>query len=44
MLVGAIDAVVAAQGAVVWCSPAGEKQPVDFDRSYVIEDGQLNPG
>ena len=28
MLVGAIDAVVAAQGAVVWCSPAGEKQPV----------------
>jgi ABC-2 type transport system ATP-binding protein len=43
MLSRAIDDVVAAQGAVIWCSPAGEHQPVGFDRSYVVEEGQLRP-
>jgi ABC-2 type transport system ATP-binding protein len=43
MLVRAIEDVVVEQGAVIWCSPAGEHQPVGFDRSYVIEEGQLRP-
>jgi ABC-2 type transport system ATP-binding protein len=41
MLARAIDDVVAAQGAILWCAPAGEQQPVSFDRTYVIEEGQL---
>jgi ABC-type multidrug transport system ATPase subunit len=43
MLSRAIDDVVARQGAVIWCSPAGEQQPVGFDRAYVIEEGTLRP-
>jgi ABC-2 type transport system ATP-binding protein len=43
MLARAINDVVARQGAVIWCSPAGEKQPVGFDRRYVIADGALRP-
>jgi ABC-type multidrug transport system ATPase subunit len=42
MLSRAIGDVVGEQGAVIWCSPAGEDQPVGFDRAYVIEDGQLS--
>ena len=41
MLSRAIGDVVAAHGAVIWCSPAGEQQPVGFDHTYVIEEGQL---
>jgi len=44
MLSAAIDDVLARQGAVIWCSPAGEAQPVDFDQRFVIEDGVLRPG
>jgi ABC-type multidrug transport system ATPase subunit len=43
MLTRAIDAVLARRGAVIWCSPAGEAQPVGFDQSYVIEEGTLRP-
>jgi ABC-2 type transport system ATP-binding protein len=43
MLSRAIDDVVARQGAVIWCSPAGEAQPVGFDQTYVIEEGILRP-
>ncbi|HWD77212.1 MAG TPA: ABC transporter ATP-binding protein [Solirubrobacteraceae bacterium] len=43
MLADAVDDVLGAGGAVLWCAPAGEEQPVRFDRSYVIADGTLQP-
>jgi ABC-2 type transport system ATP-binding protein len=43
MLSGAIAQVLARGGAVIWCSPAGEEQPVGFDRRFIIEDGLLRP-
>jgi ABC-2 type transport system ATP-binding protein len=43
MLSDAIGEVLARGGAVIWCSPAGEEQPVGFDRRFIIEDGQLRP-
>jgi ABC-type multidrug transport system ATPase subunit len=43
MLSRAVEDVVARHGAVIWCSPAGEEQPVGFDRRYVIEEGRLRP-
>jgi ABC-type multidrug transport system ATPase subunit len=43
MLAGAVADVLSAGGAVLWCSPAGEEQPVQFDRSYVIRDATLEP-
>ena len=43
MLADAVAEVLAAGGAVLWCSPAGEQQPVEFDRSYAIRDGALEP-
>lgn len=41
MLADAIGEVLARQGAVIWCSPAGEQQPIEFDRRLVIEGGRL---
>lgn len=41
MLSTAVRDVLATGGAIVWCSPAGEAQPVEFDRTYLIEDGHL---
>ncbi len=41
MLSDAVANVLASGGAVIWCSPAGEGQPVRFDRSYLIEEGML---
>lgn len=43
MLSRAIDDVLARQGSVIWCSPAGDEQPVEFDRRLIIEDGVLRP-
>jgi ABC-2 type transport system ATP-binding protein len=43
MLAAAINDVLARRGAVLWCSPAGEEQPVGFDQRFVIEDGMLRP-
>jgi ABC-2 type transport system ATP-binding protein len=43
MLSAAIEEVLARAGAVVWCSPAGEEQPVGFDRQLVIDSGTLRP-
>jgi ABC-type multidrug transport system ATPase subunit len=35
----------ASRGAgVVWCCPPGELQPVEFNRSYLLEGGTLQPG
>jgi len=43
MLRCAVSDVLARGGAVIWCSPAGEEQPIDFDRTLFIEDGRLVP-
>jgi ABC-2 type transport system ATP-binding protein len=42
-LAAAIDDVLGWGGSVIWCSPAGEGQPVEFDRTFMIEDGELRP-
>jgi ABC-2 type transport system ATP-binding protein len=41
MLAGATGDVLARGGAVIWCSPMGEAQTVQFDRRLVIDDGTL---
>jgi ABC-type multidrug transport system ATPase subunit len=41
MLAGATRDVLARGGAVIWCSPMGEAQTVQFDRQLAIEDGTL---
>jgi heme ABC exporter ATP-binding subunit CcmA len=33
--------VVARGGIVIWCSPAGERTGLEFDRAYVLESGKL---
>jgi ABC-type multidrug transport system ATPase subunit len=43
MLAAATEDVLARGGAVIWCSPMGESQSVQFDRRLVIEDGTLRP-
>jgi ABC-type multidrug transport system ATPase subunit len=43
MLAQATADVLTTGGAVIWCSPAGEVQPVQFDRRLLIEDGILRP-
>lgn len=43
MLERSIDSVLARDGAVIWCCPVGEEQPIRFDHSYVIEAGALRP-
>jgi ABC-2 type transport system ATP-binding protein len=34
---------IARQGVVIWCSPAGERAGLDFDRVYTLEHGKLLP-
>jgi ABC-2 type transport system ATP-binding protein len=33
--------VVDRGGILIWCSPAGERTGLEFDRAYVLEDGRL---
>lgn len=42
-LSAAIGEVLAAGGALVWCSPAGE-EPFGFDRTLLMKDGVLKDG
>lgn len=39
----AIGELLAEGGSVMWCSPLGEDQPMTFDRTLVIEGGELRP-
>jgi ABC-2 type transport system ATP-binding protein len=39
----AIDALVARDGALLWCSPSGERIEQEFDRRLVLEQGRLVP-
>ena len=43
ILSSGVGDVLARGGVVIWCSPAGEEQPIGFDRSLLIEDGRLVP-
>jgi ABC-type multidrug transport system ATPase subunit len=40
-LVEGVREVLSRGGTVVWCSPAGEHQSIDFDRKFLLEDGQM---
>ncbi len=41
LLAGALDQLIAREGAVLWCSPSGEQLDVEFDARYTIEHGRL---
>jgi ABC-2 type transport system ATP-binding protein len=41
MLGAAVREVLNRSGAVIWCSPLGEDQPIGFDRILMLEDGEL---
>lgn len=43
MLSAAVDDVVARGGAVIWCSPPREEQPISFQRELMLEEGALRP-
>ncbi|HWD75969.1 MAG TPA: ABC transporter ATP-binding protein [Solirubrobacteraceae bacterium] len=43
MLADAVADVLDAGGAALWCSPTGEEQPIEFDRTYVLRDATLEP-
>jgi len=42
MLGAAIGEVLARHGAVIWCSPPGESQPVEFDQKLLLVEGRLH--
>jgi ABC-2 type transport system ATP-binding protein len=37
----AIDSLIARDGTLLWCSPSGEHLDMDFDTSWMIEQGRL---
>jgi ABC-type multidrug transport system ATPase subunit len=41
LLAAGVHAAINRNAGVVWCSPPGEVQPVDFDRRFVLESGVL---
>jgi ABC-2 type transport system ATP-binding protein len=41
LLYAAIERLLDAGGAVLWCSPAGERVDFEFDRTYLLEAGRL---
>lgn len=43
LLAAGVRASVDAGASVVWCSPPGEDQPVDFDRRLLLDDGHVRP-
>jgi hypothetical protein len=36
--------VVARGGSAIWCSPLGEEQPLSFQRTLILADGELSAG
>lgn len=42
-LAAAVQSVLARGGSVIWCAPVGEEQPVEFNRTYLLDDGELRP-
>ncbi len=43
ILYRAIDALIARGGALLWCSPVGERLEQDFDTALALEHGRLVP-
>jgi ABC-type multidrug transport system ATPase subunit len=43
LLERAIEELLARDGALLWCSPSGERLDADFHASFVIEAGRLTP-
>jgi ABC-2 type transport system ATP-binding protein len=43
LLAAAVREVLDRAGAVIWCAPIGEDQPIDFHRTFLVEEGQLRP-
>jgi len=43
ILGSSVGEVLARGGAVLWCSPLGEEQPVSFERILLLADGKLSP-
>jgi ABC-2 type transport system ATP-binding protein len=43
LLKRAVADVLSRDGAVLWCSPSGEHMDVDFDASWMLENGRLVP-
>lgn len=43
LLASGVRAAVDRGASVVWCSPPGEEQPVDFDRRLVLDNGRVRP-
>lgn len=41
LLEGAIEELLARDGAVLWCSPSGEKMDAQFDARWMLEHGRL---
>jgi ABC-2 type transport system ATP-binding protein len=41
LLAHALDRLIAADGAVLWCSPSGEHLDMDFDARWTIQGGRL---
>jgi ABC-2 type transport system ATP-binding protein len=41
ILYGAIERLLDRGGAVLWCSPAGERLDYEFDRTYMLDEGKL---
>ncbi len=43
ILCSSVREVLDRDGAVIWCAPLGEEQPLSFHRTLVLADGQLSP-
>ena len=43
ILCSSVREVVERDGAVIWCSPLGEEQPLNFHRTLLLADGRLSP-
>jgi ABC-2 type transport system ATP-binding protein len=41
ILYGAIERLLDKGGALLWCSPAGERLDYEFDRTYMLDEGRL---
>lgn len=43
MLGAAVGEVLARHGAVIWCSPPGEPEAVEFDQKLMLVEGKVHP-
>jgi ABC-2 type transport system ATP-binding protein len=43
ILCSSVGDVLEREGSVLWCSPLGEEQPMSFERTLLLADGELRP-